>query len=153
MPRWLSVWWCTCAAYVVTMSLLDLKASVEIDRLCMQGGLLSGVWKNKHCNNAARDLENGPFALMDLVAARVVNWRFVVMVAGTSVVVSMLQRAKQRGLRWRRDDAPLEPPPMLPMLMDADADADADSSITNTTPTPSYLDRLRFRRSTLAPLP
>lgn len=70
------------AAYVFVTSCFDMFASVELDHMCMQSGMLGRMWKNKHCTNAARDLENGPFALFGLVFNRLVDWRVVCAVGG-----------------------------------------------------------------------
>lgn len=110
---WDLFWWGACAAYIVILSGLDLKASMEIDRLCMQSGLLSGVWKNKHCNNAARDLENGPLALLDLVLARVASWRFAALV-GVSAALTFVRRSLALGQRSRGFPAPV--PMRVPRL-------------------------------------
>lgn len=78
------------AAYVVVSSSFDLIASVELDQMCMRSGMLGRMWKNKHCTNAARDLENGPFALMDLVLRRLVDWRILGAVGGGVAFFSVI---------------------------------------------------------------
>lgn len=76
MP-WRMPWWMLAGLYLMCVSFMDLWASISLDQMCMESGLLGKWWKNKHCNNAAKDLENGPFALLDLAFNRMTEWRFV----------------------------------------------------------------------------
>lgn len=98
-------WWCWGASVVgivLAMGLGDLVAAVDIDRVCMQSGLLGRFWKNKHCNNAARELESGPFALLDLSVARITEFRVWGYALVSGLLISLMERIGAR----RRVPAP-----------------------------------------------
>ena len=106
--------WLLLVAHVAVMAALDLYAAVELDRMCMQSGLLGRLWKNKHCNNAARDLENGPFALLDLALHRVTDAR----VLAGGALYAAVTAGRRLARRMRRPPAP--PAAAVGLLEDVD---------------------------------